>query len=338
MKRAQTEPKEKLIWYSKVLPEICGSFLLETGTERAISTRITYAKVLLKFFTYGVNNLPSLNKANEINKISKEMIACITSQEISRYLSACANDEQSEKTIARERATLSSFFKYLVNNELVEKNPVLSAVKIRIHSTDNVIHLTPEEQNHFVEAIYSGVDLDKRKQAYHKRYALRDAAIVTILLDTGMRVSELQGLNIGNVDFEKHCLLAKRKGGNKQTLYFSDEAGSVLLEYINSRVQITPSDPLFTTVSGERLSIRSIEVLVKKYASSSLPGKDKITPHKMRSSFAMTFYSETMDILALQKKLGHKSLAATNIYAKATDKRMEETRDIVANARKKAQV
>ena len=102
--------------------------------------------------------------------------------------------------------------------------------------------------------------------------------------------------------------------------------------------QITSKTPLFVTQSGARITVRSIERLVKKYASAAVPGKgQKISPHKLRSSFAMGFYEEEKDILALQRKMGHKSIVATNYYAKATDQKMQETRNVMADRRKREQ-
>ena len=161
-----------------------------------------------------------------------------------------------------------------------------------------------------------------------------------MLLDTGMRVSELNRINIEDVDFEDCSVVIVRKGGNIQTIYFSDETKGALNDYLEERTAklhvLAKQDPLFTTLKNERLSIRAIENLVKKYTTSSLPGiGNKLSPHKMRASFAMAYYEEEKDILALQRKLGHKNLAATNIYAKATDTKMKETRSVLENMRKR---
>ena len=131
-----------------------------------------------------------------------------------------------------------------------------------------------------------------------------------------------------------------RKGGNHQTIYFSDDVKELINENIDeTRVKnpaLSMDDALFVTKKGERLGVRAVQKLVKKYTTAALPGKgNKLSPHKMRSSFAMGFYEETKDILALQRKLGHKNLAATNIYAKATDKKMQETRSVVSDRRKR---
>lgn len=329
---------KQLINYCEMLPEICTSYLLETGTQLSVTTRLAYAKELSTFFDYLISYSPVFCDC-EKNNINKELIEQITSQDISRYLTIYKDQGHSEKTTARKRAALSSYFNYLVANRIVSFNPVQAAVRVKLHKSDEVIYLEINDQIKLLDSVDSGNDLSKRKQAYHNKYRLRDNALCTLLLDTGIRVSELRGINIEDLDLEKCSVIITRKGGKIQTVYFSDETTEKIQDYLlerkNKEKNLSKKDPLFVTLKGERLSVRAIEVLVKKYSESSLPGKgSKITPHKLRSSFAMGFYEETKDILALQRKLGHDGLAATNIYAKATDKKMQETRNILENRRK----
>lgn len=334
-----TTNAEKIIKYCDILPECCHSFLLETGTEIAPSSRLAYARELSAFFDYLILSSPifcELKKEDfTINEIKK-----ITSQDISRYLTAFKDRGQMERTIARKRAALSSFFGYLTKHKLIDYNPVLAAVKVKIHQSDEVIHIDIDEQLKLLNSVDTGANLDSKKQKYHNRYKLRDYALLLMLLDTGMRVSELNRINIEDVDFEDCSVVIIRKGGNIQTIYFSDETKDALNAYLEERTiklhVLAKQDPLFATLKNERLSIRAIENLVKKYTSSSLPGiGNKLSPHKMRASFAMAYYEEEKDILALQRKLGHKNLAATNIYAKATDTKMKETRSVLENMRKR---
>lgn len=319
------------------LPECCSPFLLETGSEMAATTRLAYARELNCFFDFLIDKCRYFANKDKLFLTIKD-VGMITTQDISKYITMYTDSGHKERTVARKRAALSRFFNYLTNNKLIDFNPVAASVKVKIHQSDEVIHLDINEQIDFLNAIESGDDLDKNKQKYHDKYKLRDSALILLLLDTGMRVSELNGINIQDFDFDECSVIVIRKGGNIQTIYFSDETRDVLLEYLDSKRVKNPDirneDPFFTTNQGARLSIRAIQVLVKKYAVSSLPGKGSmISPHKMRSSFAMAYYGETKDILALQRKLGHKNITATNIYAKATDKKMQETRNILSKKR-----
>lgn len=336
----KVKQSEKLIEYVNSLPDFCEPFLLETGTSMAISTRLAYANELDYFFDWLILNTPEFCEITK-KDFSIEQLTEITSQHISKYISNYHDLGHAERTVARKRAALSSFFSYMVKNKQIKFNPVLAAEKVKIHQSDEVIHLDIDEQVQFLDAIESGNGLDDRKLTYHERYKLRDVALITLLLDTGIRVSELHGIDVEDIDFDKTSVIVTRKGGNLQTIYFSDETSGCLLEYLEERMQQENAKkitgPLFVTKQGARLSVRAIQVLVKKYSSASLPGKGSLmTPHKMRSSFAMEFYDSTKDILALQRKLGHKNLQTTNIYAKATEKKMAETRSILSEKRNDA--
>ena len=331
----------KLRNLSKLLPDDCQSFLLETGTEMAISTRLAYADELKWFFEYLIGYSPIFCDL-ELRDIETSHIKQITPQDVSRYLSLCKDKGNMERTVARKRASLSRFFTYLADNRIIDYNPVSAAVKVKVHKSDEVIHLDLNEQNILLSSVDDGSMLDAKKQKYHTRYRDRDLALITLLLDTGMRVSELRSININDIDFDKCSVLIVRKGGNKQTVFFSDEARMLIEQYISIRREYFPAlpdtEPLFVTLKGKRLSVRAIEMLVKKYTTAAIPGKGKsLSPHKMRSSYAMGYYQATGgDILGLQRNLGHKSLAATNIYALATENMVKETRSVMSDARNMA--
>lgn len=336
---ANTTQSEKLISLCNNLPDCCTSFLLETGTEMALSTRIAYAGELRRFFEYLISYSPNFCEL-KVKDFTFEQIKMITPQDISRFLTIYKDDGHMERTLARKRSAISRFFTYLIDNRYIEYNPVVAAIKVKIHTSDEVIHLDFDEQNALLSAVDYGTGLGDGQMKYHERYRTRDVALVTLLLDTGIRVSELVGINIGDVDIDNCSVIVTRKGGNHQTIYFSDDVKELINEYIDeTRVKnpaLSMDDALFVTKKGERLGVRAVQKLVKKYTTAALPGKgNKLSPHKMRSSFAMGFYEETKDILALQRKLGHKNLAATNIYAKATDKKMQETRSVVSDRRKR---
>ena len=173
--------------------------------------------------------------------------------------------------------------------------------------------------------------------AFHEKYKKRDLAIIFLFLDTGLRISELQALNINDVviyddfmqDESNECFVLtlrkgkKRSGKTPSKVYFSDESKTYIQDYLRSREihgeKFDSNSPLFTTLDGDRLSVRQIQQMLKKYVRASLHRSD-ISVHKLRSSFAMEFYKAEHDILVLQNRMGHASIAATNIYARASDK------------------
>ncbi len=330
---------EKIKSICNELPDPCHSFLLETGTEMAISTRLCYARELRLFFNYMKNNTPVFD-GSEITDLGYEDLKKITSQHISRYLTLTMDDQCKERTIHRKRATLSRFFSYLVDNRLIDYNPVSAAVKVKVHQSDVVVYLDFDEQESLLSTVDCGSGLDQKKLKYHGRYRLRDIALITLLLDTGMRVSEINGINISDLDLDKFSVIVTRKGGNKETLYYSDDAKDSIIDYIKEKkmkfTDIPDNAPLFSTNLDpeQRLGIRAIQKLVKKYSLAAIPGKgNKISVHKLRSSFAMSYYKARPNILELQKKLGHKNITTTNIYAKATDEQMLDTRSVISDYR-----
>lgn len=328
---------EKIIEQTNKLPDCCQSFLNNIIAKTAPTTRLAYARELSWFFDYLISYSPIFCDKNKKELTIADM-KLIVPDDISRYLAIYINQQKAERTVARKRAALSSFFKYLTGNRYIDYNPVLAASSVKIHTSDDVIHIDIEDQLKLLKMTNSGDCLNEKQASYHERYKKRDYALLLLLLDTGIRVSELNQINISDLDYDKCSVLITRKGGNIQHVYFSDETRDAIYEYINERRIKEPNlsefEPLFVTLKGDRLCVRAIENLVKKYTSSALPGIGvHLSPHKMRASFAMAFYREEKDILMLQKKLGHKNLAATNIYAKATENEMAESRSVLAKKR-----
>lgn len=333
---------DKLIAISNELPDFCTPFLLETGADHTVRTRCAYAYDLCVFFDYLISYHPYFAEMDSKKLIHTNDLYQISTSDINRFLSKLL-ETLSKKTVARKRASLSSFFTYMsagTHSPLKNFNPVLGSIKVKLEKNDTVIYLTVEEQNILIEGIKYGKGLTDKQLMYHELLKKRDTALVVLLLDTGMRVSELNNLDIKDVDFDSCSAIITRKGEKIQQLYFSDEACGYLQEYLNERKTRFPfmshGEPLFVTQTGDRLSVRAIEEMVKKYARANLPQKaDLISPHKLRSSFAMTYYPASgYDLLALQKELGHNTLAATNVYSKATETTLRNNRSLLENVRK----
>ncbi len=153
------------------------------------------------------------------------------------------------------------------------------------------------------------------------------------MLGTGIRVSELVGLDINNIDFNTNGILIRRKGGKEATVYFGDEVYTALTDYLEIRNRIIPEagseNALFLSLQNKRMSVRSVENLVKKYASIVTPLKH-ITPHKLRSTYGTTLYQETGDIYLVAEVLGHKDVNTTRKhYAAIENDRKYRARNIV---------
>ena len=177
-----------------------------------------------------------------------------------------------------------------------------------------------------LEQAATGEGLTPRQQAWHKLTVKRDYALLSLFLGTGVRVSECVGLNINDIDLENNAFLVTRKGGNQVVLYFPPEVAEALAEYLMERekVEALPGheDAFFLSMQKRRITQRAVQNLVKKYAAIAAPLKPRISPHKLRSTFATNLYNKTGDIYLVADVLGHSSVDTTRKhYADMTDAR-----------------
>lgn len=322
------------------LPTFVQDFIYNFGHIENYATKFEYCRDIRDFFRFIVNYLPDYCD-KDVKELTINDVANVGTLDINRYLTLLSGDETTglkQTTVKRRRATLSSMYGFFVSNGKMEKNPVLATKTIKVPEK-NVIYLTNEEQSLLLNTVRYGTNLKDTVAKVHNIYANRDAAMFLLILDTGLRVSEMLATDIIDYNLSECSVVVKRKGGDIETVYFSDECAEYLEVYFDEqRVKYRLSDaeiPAFTTTSGNRLGVRAVEMLVKKYVAACLPDKTKIiSPHKLRSSFAMSFYEASdSNILLLQKKLHHKSITTTNIYAKASDKEMRESRSILQGKR-----
>ena len=174
--------------------------------------------------------------------------------------------------------------------------------------------------------------MTKQQLHYHEKTKIRDVALLTLLLGTGMRVSECVGIDLQDIDFKNNGIKIRRKGGYEAVIYFGDEVETALYDYLEQRNHIMPAEghenALFLSLQNKRISVREVEKLVKKY-SSLVTNLKKITPHKLRSTYGTSLYRETGDIYLVADVLGHKDVNTTRKHYAAIE---EERRRKAANA------
>ncbi len=334
------------------MPDFVSDFIFNFGHSDQPATMFEYCRDIFNFLQFMTSELNEFSNI-PVDKITLYDLGKLETDDISKYLDSLLNEKDGRlsatnralstkrmgtSTIKRRRATLSSMFSYFVENGKLEKNPVLGTKPIR-PAEKPLVYLTNEEQKLLLDTVKSGDKLSEKAVAYHTRYEERDSALFLLLLDTGLRVSEMLSTDIADYDLENCSVLVRRRGGVLENVYFSDECAYYLDTYFYSqRSKYLISDneiPAFTTIQGERLGVRAVEKLVKKYVTACMPEKAKlISPHKLRSSFAMSFYAaNNNNLLLLQKKLNHKSLTTTNVYAKASEADVEDTRNSLQGLR-----
>ena len=320
------------------LPRFCKQFFMGIEHTTASRTRIAYAYDLGCFFDYLHKENPICSKMN-INDIPISILDQLQPMDIEEYLyhlklyekdgNAHANDERALK---RKLSSLRTFYNYFFKNELIETNPAVKVDMPKIHDKA-IVRLDTDEVVQLLDKVESGESLSNRQQMYHERTKIRDLALLTLLLGTGIRVSECVGLDIDDVDFKNCGIKVHRKGGAEVMVYFGDEVLVALLDYMEERNTITPveghTNALFLSLQNRRITVRAVENLVKKY-SRLVTSVKKITPHKLRSTYGTTLYQETGDIYLVADVLGHKDVNTTRKhYAALEEERRRKAGRIV---------
>lgn len=312
------------------LPRFCGQYF--TGTQEYISsrTRIAYAYDIRVFFEYMHDINPALSRT-PITEYNIDILDQITRMDIVEYLQYCSyyvkdgkeymNDERGKM---RKLASLRSFYNYYFQNEMIKTNPASLVPMPKIHEKE-IIRLDADEVAILLDTVESGENLTKKQLAYHEKTKVRDVALLTLLLGTGMRVSECVGIDLKDIDFKNNGIKILRKGGNEAIIYFGSEVETALLDYIEQRNFIIPEEghenALFLSMQKKRISVRAVEKLVKKYAGL-VTNLKKITPHKLRSTYGTALYKETEDIYLVADVLGHSDVNTTRRhYAAQADER-----------------
>ena len=313
------------------LPPFCGEFFRGIENTTSVLTRFAYTSDLKLFFNYIIDQSIITKKINEftlqdLDQLKAEHLEMFL-EYVSFYCLSDAERENHERAKARKLAAIRSLLKYFFKKEKISSN-VGGLVDIpKIHEKQ-IVRLDANEVADLLDGVESGEVLSPRQQTYHALTKKRDIAILTLLLGTGIRVSELVGLNIGDIDFETNRFVVTRKGGNQAVLYFGEEVCKALLQYIDERKKIfaDEDEALFLSLQKKRINQRSVQLLVKKYSHATVPLK-KISPHKLRSTYGTMLYQETGDIYLVADVLGHKDVNTTKKHYAAIE---EDRRKLAA--------
>lgn len=320
---------EKIGEIKKQMPVWFSAFLRSIETTTSTTTRLNYCYDTRLFFNYLIDNDPRFGGI-KITLIPAEMLGelSLTDLEIYvEYLGYYVKDDETivmnaEKGKARKIASLKTLYKYLQKKKMIQANPSMLLSMPKIHDKP-IIRLDESEIADFLHIIETGEGLSERQKKLHFRFKKRDMAIAVLFLTTGIRVSELVGLDIKSFNFNSRSFAVTRKGGNATVLYFNEEAERVLLDYLEERkIQQTDDKdmPMFLSAQQKRLNVKSVENIIQKYAKVVTPNKH-ITPHKLRSTYGTMLYDETGDIYLVADVLGHKDINTTQKHYAAQSER-----------------
>ncbi|MBS3818970.1 tyrosine recombinase XerC [bacterium] len=231
------------------------------------------------------------------------------------FLAKLHQKQEKKSTISRKLATLRSFFQFCIKKKWLEDNP---AKLVSTPRQDKPVptFLSEEEMTRFLDLPQSNKSLD-----------LRDKAILELLYATGIRVSELVGMDVQDVNFSDQLIRVKGKGKKERIVPFGRQSLESLRDYFRARTTLNKGKidqkAVFLNFRGERLTVRSVERTVAKYIRLSAMQR-KVSPHSLRHSFASHLLSRGADLRVIQELLGHESLATTQKYTHLNLKRLLE--------------
>lgn len=300
-------------------PDLLNSFLdyLDSALDKSQNTIKEYNYDLVTFFKYlkldnlndNTNSISDDNSKNIIiNDITINDLKKLTLEDLYTYTAYLKNIKKNNAaTRARKVASLKSFFNYLcINQKLLDINPAQNLETPKIGKRLPK-YLTLEESRQLLNNVEK---IDSRNES-------RDYAIITLFLNCGMRLSELTGINISDIDFDNNKLNVIGKGNKERTIYLNKACIDAINKYIADRpkpkMQSKKDNPLFLSERKTRISQRMVQDIVKKYLSAT--GLSKYSTHKLRHTAATLMYKYgNVDIRALQQLLGHESISTTEIY------------------------
>ena len=281
------------------------SFMLTLEKERNFSLHTIKAyKNDLNRFNYFLNNTLSRKKLAKINR-----------NDIRKFLAEEYDNGYSSKTVARRLATIKSYFKYLVKTELIQEN-----ISIHINSPK-----VPKKLPNFVDK--NLIDTLMKTPSLDTHIGIRDRAVLELFYSTGMRLSELVNMNIGDFEINKKLIRVIGKGNKERMIPYGRTAESAIKNYLKIRnLSLKPAfanKPLFVNSSEKRISKRTIQRRMNNYIKIVADGK-RIGPHLLRHTFATHLLDNGADIRAVKDLLGHSSLSSTQIYTHVSIEKLKK--------------
>lgn len=330
----------------KNLPSACKDYIRSISTTTSELTRIAYAMDYEIFFDFACKEIPRFSQ-KKIFEFSDDDIASFTAKEFDiyiDYLKLYYKDDDISKDISkkyknkesgimRKLSSLRSLFGYLFRMGRIPGNTA-ELVPLPKLPSKPILYMEDSEVETMMDIILNGTGLSDRQKDFNKINSIRDYAIVMLFLGTGMRISELIGINLDDLDLNINAVLITRKGGNSEILYFPDQVAKALSDYIELRSNLDIQDghenALFLSLQRKRISARAVQNLVKKYATLAAPLKKRLSPHKLRSTYATNLYQNTGDIYLVADALGHSDVNTTRKhYAAMSDEHRRQAAEFI---------
>ena len=320
------------------LPAYVSDYIYSRFASVSAQTLRQYSYSLRRFFSWMKQSIPRLANT-ELRDITCDDLACLTARDIEEFMMFLQMDSKNTNSragVSQKIAAVSSMFRYLYRHDDIPADPCAKIERPKLNRDKRIIYLSDDEATRLLDTIEFGTDkVPKHQSVYLKATRCRDLAIATLMLDTGIRLSECVGLNLSDIDLNERRIQVYRKGGKYQYLPINSEVTDVLKTYIRERKRVSPEDPsdakaLFLSMQDRRITKTAVENMIKKYAL--LAGINKpITPHKLRKTYGTALYRKTRDIYLTANALGHENVATTSKhYVDDTAESLREVADSIS--------
>lgn len=320
----------------KGLPGFLRSFFIYLKGNVLPMSRLAYLHDIKFFFNYLVHET-ELTEAEDAGGITLDELKTVTSVDVNIYLDYCRKYkvetdkniyiyENNNKTLARKKSSVSVMFKQLYRDGLLEKNITDGFDPIRVPKAgeQEIKALQDDEVMIMLDAVTNGTGLTSHAYAYWQKTKKRDKAILLLFLTYGLRLSELQQLNVSSFNFSRGEFKIYRKRGKESVMPLNQSVTSVLEDYLENErppedtLEPNQRDALFLSLQGKRMTGRQIRELVKKYTAIALNTTSKAgySPHKLRATAATSLIGRGNSIYDVAALLDHEQVTTTQLYAR----------------------
>ena len=324
-------------YLEKQLPGFMIDFFYYLKNSISISSRKAYLSDILFFCKYLISET-NISSATSVSNISAKEFNKITAKDInrfigdycSRYIIETKNSqyvmENHNRSLSRKKSSLSVLFKFLYRDEIIDKNIIdgLNPIKMPKAQPDAIKKLEIDEVALMLDSVETGNGLTDKEKQYWEKTKYRDKAILVIFVTYGLRLSELQQLNLSSFNFHREEFKIYRKRGKETDMPLNKSVEKVINDYMNyernylkDKLSQDDSDALFISLQGKRMTVRAIRELVKKYTAIPLgtTKQEGYSPHKRRATAASSLIEYGFSIYDVQNLLDHDNVTTTQLYS-----------------------
>lgn len=304
-------------------PEELGLYI-NSLSRKTSYTKMVYTRYVGRFLDY-------MKQTLKLNPYISSNYNNIKPMHIDMYMETIRCDQNGNEKTGMYRnaqlAAINGFFKFLVKNEIINSNPCNDIENPKDNREHEVVTISDEDLQIIMNAINNGTG-SKKAKATQAKWASRDIAIITLGITTGLRISAIVGIDMGDINRKEKTITVTEKGDKQKRIYVGDKTMQLLNNWIKDRKNMVGcrEKALFICQGNHRISVRAVENRFKAISEST--GK-RLTPHKMRATCATKLYEQTGDIYLVQQQLGHKNIENTKRYTRVSETKLKEAANIL---------